>query len=76
MASAQDRQDFKPPKLFENHNASHLCRFSSYPGCISSTDDWVLGDNKVLITETTTSPQSENHGFLNVSGGGGMYRAP
>lgn len=29
--------------------------FSSYPGCISSTDDFVLSDKKVLATETTTN---------------------
>lgn len=38
--------------------------FSSYPACISSTDDWVIGDNKVLITETTTSIMNKNHGVI------------
>lgn len=38
--------------------------FSSYPGCISSTDDWVIGDNKVLVTETTTSVMNKNHGVM------------
>lgn len=38
--------------------------FSSYPACISSTDDWVIGDNGVLITETTTSIMNHNHGVL------------
>merc|ERR1719253_1945729 len=38
--------------------------FSSYPGCISSTDDWMVGDNKLLVTETTTGPMTENNGVL------------
>ncbi len=27
--------------------------FSSYPGCISSTDDYYITDKKLMITETT-----------------------
>lgn len=27
--------------------------FSSYPGCISSTDDYFITDKKLFVTETT-----------------------
>lgn len=27
--------------------------FSSYPGCISSTDDYYVTDKKLMVTETT-----------------------
>lgn len=32
---------------------SRRISFSSYPGCLSSTDDWYIIDNKFVITETT-----------------------
>jgi hypothetical protein len=34
--------------------AQHLS-FSSYPGCISSTDDFVISDKQLVATETTTN---------------------
>jgi len=27
--------------------------FSSYPGCLSSTDDWYIINGKYVVTETT-----------------------
>lgn len=27
--------------------------FSSYPGCVSSTDDYYINDKKLMVTETT-----------------------
>jgi len=34
--------------------AAHLS-FSSYPGCISSTDDFIISDQQLVATETTTN---------------------
>lgn len=32
---------------------SNQVSFSSYPGCISSTDDWFIIDNQFVVMETT-----------------------
>jgi len=34
--------------------------FSSYPGCLSSTDDWYIINDKFIITETTLEVMQEN----------------
>lgn len=46
--------------LRDSKDSCHTVLMSSYPGCITSTDDFVIGSNNVLITETTTNVQNEN----------------
>jgi len=38
---------------------SKIVSFSSYAGMISSTDDWYITDQELLITETTTQVEDE-----------------
>jgi len=35
--------------------------FSSYPGCLSSTDDFYITNNNIVITETTLEVIDINH---------------
>ncbi len=45
---------------FENNHElpSSEMTFSSYPGCLSSTDDFYITNNNLVITETTLFKKS------------------
>jgi len=34
--------------------------YSSYPGCLSSTDDFFMVDGNLMVTETTLSGELNN----------------
>uniref|UniRef100_A0A0G4IAZ2 Phospholipase B-like n=1 Tax=Chromera velia CCMP2878 TaxID=1169474 RepID=A0A0G4IAZ2_9ALVE len=45
--------------------ASKQILFSSYPGCVTSTDDWYVTDSKLAVTETTL-PVVNDAAFLDI----------
>jgi hypothetical protein len=38
---------------FQSNRFNVKTTFSSYPGCLSSTDDYYITNNKLMVTETT-----------------------
>lgn len=67
---------FKYLEVKEKDGLVKKITYSSYPGCLSSTDDFFMVDGNLMVTETTLSGELNNQQKKNVYEGSEYHYIP